>query len=96
VFAALNSIEMASLPWSLKKFSSDTSDAPFSKQIDEFLSDRLKHLEQVLAGREWLAGSFSIADILIADVLRLVDRFNGLEKYPACKKYLARHRPTGV
>jgi hypothetical protein len=27
----------------------------------------------VLAGREWLAGIFSVADILMADVLRLVD-----------------------
>jgi glutathione S-transferase len=31
----------------------------------------------VLSGREWLAGAFSVADILMADVLRLVDRFDG-------------------
>ena len=90
LFAALNSVEMASLPWAIKKFSKDTSDAPFSKQVDEFLNGRLKHLDEVLAKREWLAGSFSVADILMADVLRLVDRFDGLAKYPACLKYLSR------
>ena len=58
--------------------------------MDEFLKARLKHLEPVLAGREWLAGSFSIADILMADVVRLVDRFDGLAGYLACRDYVAR------
>ena len=35
-------------------------------------------MEGVLTGREWLAGAFSVADILMADVLRLVERFDGL------------------
>ena len=47
-------------------------------------------MEPVLAGREWLAQSFSVADILMADVLRLVDRFDGLANYPACRHYVAR------
>src|SRR5881392_3104424 len=51
---------------------------------------RLKHMETVLAAREWLVGRFSVADILMADVLRLVDRFGGLADYPACKTYLER------
>jgi glutathione S-transferase len=73
-FAALNSVEMASLPWALLKF----------------IKLRLKHVEPVLAGREWLAGSFSVADILMADVLRLVDRFDGLAGHPACRDYVTR------
>jgi len=45
----------------------------------------------VLAGRAWLAGGgFSVADILMADVLRPVDQFDGLAAYPACRDYLAR------
>ena len=44
----------------------------------------------MLAAREWLAGSFSIADILMADVLRLVDRFDGLAGHGACRAYVAR------
>ncbi|HZB92778.1 MAG TPA: glutathione S-transferase family protein [Stellaceae bacterium] len=98
VFAALNSVEMASLPWAILVFSGDTGDTPAGKRLDAFLKARLQHLEPVLAGREWLAGSFSVADILMADVLRLVDRFGGLERYPACGDYVARAtaRPSFV
>jgi glutathione S-transferase len=90
LFAALNSVEMASLPWSLFKFSGDTGELPGWRLFDQFLKARLQHMEPVLAGREWLAGAFSVADILMADVLRLVDRFDGLATYPACRDYVAR------
>ena len=91
VFAALNSVEMASLPWSLFIFSGNIGDTPGWKLFDEFLhKHRLKHMEAVLAEREWLAGTFSVADILMADVLRLIDRFDGLANYPACRDYVAR------
>jgi glutathione S-transferase len=90
LFAALNSVEMASLPWSLFKFGGQTGDTKGFKQFDDFVKLRLSRLEPVLAGREWLAGSFSIADILMADVLRLVDRFDGLAESPACKAYVTR------
>jgi len=91
VFAALNSVEMASLPWSLFISTDNTGDTPGWKLIDGFLHQhRLKHMETVLAKREWLAGQFSVADILMADVLRLVDRFDGLADYPACRRYVAR------
>jgi len=91
LFAALNSVEAASLPWSLLKFSDEKSDTPAAKTFEDFLTKhRLAHLEPVLAKREWLAGTFSIADIMMADVLRLIDRFGGLVKYPACRDYLAR------
>ena len=90
LFAALNSVEMASLPWSLFKFSGDTGDTSGWRLFDQFLTSRLQHMETVLAGGEWLAGRFSIADILMADVLRLVDRFDGLTDHPACRGYVAR------
>jgi glutathione S-transferase len=90
LFAALNSVEMASLPWSILAFSGNTGDTPGWKRLDEFLKARLQHLEPVLAGCEWLAGSFSVADIVMADVLRLVDRFDGLAGHPACRDYVAR------
>ncbi|HEX7871716.1 MAG TPA: glutathione S-transferase family protein [Sphingobium sp.] len=90
LFAALNSVEMASLPWALAKFSDDTADTPAWQRLDGFLTLRLQRMEPVLAQREWLAGTFSIADILMSDVLRLVDRFDGLADYPACRAYLAR------
>jgi glutathione S-transferase len=90
LFAALASVEAASQPWSFFKFSGDTEETQIRKFFDAFLEARLKHMETVLAGRGWLAGSFSVADILMADVLRLVDRFGGLAAYPACKDYVAR------
>jgi glutathione S-transferase len=98
LFAALNSVEMASLPWSILTFFGDTVDTPGRKSLDTFLESRLQHLESVLAGREWLAGAFSVADILMADVLRLVDRFDRLSGYPACRDYVSRAtaRPSFV
>jgi glutathione S-transferase len=90
LFAALNSVEMASLPWSLFKFSGDTGELSGWRLFDQFLKARLQHMEPVLAGSEWLVGAFSVADILMADVLRLVDRFDGLATYPACREYVAR------
>lgn len=46
-----------------------------------------------MAGRD-----FSIADILMSDVLCLVDRFEGLAEHPACREYVARAtaRPSFV
>lgn len=98
LFAALNSVEMASLPWGLLKMSDSADETPAWKFLDGFLTLRLKRMEPVLAEREWLAGSFSIADILMADALRLVDRFDGLADYPACRAYVARatSRPSFV
>jgi glutathione S-transferase len=98
LFAALNSVEMASLPWSIFQFSGNTGDTPGWRLLADFLNARLRHMEPVLAGREWLAGTFSVADIAMADVLRLVDRFDGPAAYPACRAYVERAtaRPSFV
>jgi glutathione S-transferase len=91
LFAALNSVEAASLPWSILVFSGESHESPAWKSLDGFLKvHRLQRMEPLLAGREWLAGTFSVADILMADVLRLVDRLDGLAEYPACRNYVAR------
>jgi glutathione S-transferase len=90
VFGALNSVEMASLPWTILKLTGNAGDTPAAKPLNDFLKLRLNRMEPVLAGREWLAGSFSVADILMSDVLRLVDRLDGLMDHPACRDYVAR------
>lgn len=90
VFAALNSVEMASLPWTMSKFMGHPTDTAAWKFVDDFLKLRLKHMETVLAEREWLAGPFSVADILMSDVLRVVDGFDGLGDSPVCRAYVAR------
>jgi glutathione S-transferase len=90
IFAALASVEAASQPWSFFHFSGQTADNSMYKFFDDFLNSRLKHMEAMVAKDEWLVGAFSIADILMADVLRLINRFDGLANYPECRAYLTR------
>ena len=91
VFAALNSMEMATVPWSLYKFMGENGDTWAPRFFGDWVEKRLGHLNAVLAAREWLAaGRFTVADIAMADVLRLVDRFEGLKDHPACKAYVER------
>ncbi|MCW3849579.1 glutathione S-transferase family protein [Sphingomonas sp. LB-2] len=98
VFAALNSIEMATQPWALMRFWDIPGDNIVRERFDGWVPMRLAQMDALLAGREWLVGDFSIADILMADVLRLVDRFDGLAEYPACKAYVTRatERPAFI
>ncbi|WPZ36429.1 glutathione S-transferase family protein [Thalassobaculum sp. OXR-137] len=90
VFAALNSVEAAVQPWILYKFTGDTTQTPGRQLMDTFIAGRLKHMETVLGDREWLGRSFSVADILMADVLRVTDMFDGLAEHPVCRAYVAR------
>lgn len=99
LFAALASVEAASQPWSFFKFSGNTEEASMWPFFEGFLNQhRLPNMETVLARREWLSRTFSAADILMADVLRLVDRFDGLAAFPACRAYVTRAtaRPSFV
>jgi len=90
LFAALNSVEMATLPWVMFNFMGFTGDAPTWRWIDDFVKLRLSRMEPVLAKGEWLACSFSIADIMMTDVLRVLNRFDGMKDHPACRAYVAR------
>lgn len=91
VIAALNSVDLPSQPWALFRFMNFPGESPESKFVDGFLKARLDRMEAVLAGREWLvAGRFTVADLLMADVLRQVNRFDGLASHPACHAYVAR------
>ena len=91
VIAALNSVDLPSQPWALFRFMGYPGEAPEAKFVDDFLRARLERMETVLAGREWLAaGRFTVADLLMADVLRQVHRFDGLANFPACRAYVLR------
>lgn len=82
--AALNSIEMAAVPWWFVGLSG--GDNP----LTPWLSRRLDQLEAVLAAREWLAaGRFTVADLLMADVLR-VPAVRARGDRPASEAYVAR------
>lgn len=90
IFAALNSVEPAVLPFTLFKFLKDDVETPARAALDKFLAKRLDHMEDVLAGRAWLAGSFTVADILMSDILRLVIHLGGLQRHPKCQDYVER------
>jgi glutathione S-transferase len=91
VIAALNSVDLPSQPWALFRFMGFPGESPEAKFVEDFLKARLERMDAVLAGREYLAaGAFSVADLLMADVLRQVDRFDGLVEYAACREYVVR------
>jgi glutathione S-transferase len=91
VIAALNSVDLPCQPWALFRFMGFPGEAPEAKFVEEFLKMRLDRMEAVLTGREWLAcDRFSVADLLMADVLRQVDRFDGLANHPNCSAFVAR------
>ncbi len=91
VIAALNSVDLSSQPWALFRFMGFPGEGPEADFVDGFLKARLDRLEAVLIGREWLAGGrFSVADLLMADVLRPVELFDGLANFPACRAYVGR------
>jgi len=84
-FAALNSIEMVSVPWWFLKLSGQ-DDNPLGSWLDK----RLAQLESVLAGRDWLAaGRFTVADLIMADVLR-IPKVRARGDRPATEAFVAR------
>lgn len=91
VIAALNSVDLPGQPWAMFRFMGLPGGSPESEFVDSFLKARLDRMEAVLAGREWLvADRFTVADLLMADVLRPVNRLDGLAHHPACHAYVAR------
>ena len=84
-FAALNSIEMVSVPWWFLKLSGH-EDNPLGGWMDK----RLVQLESVLAGRDWLAADrFTVADLIMADVLR-TPKLRAHGDRPATEAYVTR------
>lgn len=55
-----------------------------------FMEKRLGDTEKALGNREWLAGPFSIADIVMVTVLRELRHTDILAAYPALTAYKAR------
>ena len=89
--AALNSIEMVTVPWWFLKMSGDEDN-----KLVGWMGKRLGQLEQVLDDREWLAADrFTVADLLMADVLR-VPALRSYGDRPATEAYVARvtNRPA--
>jgi glutathione S-transferase len=85
VVAALNSIEMVTVPWWFLKMSGVKDN-----KLAGWVEKRLNQLENVLGDREWLvAGRFTAADLLMADVLRVSD-VRAFGDRPATEAYVKR------
>lgn len=83
--AALNSIEMASVPWWFLEVTGAAENP-----ITGWLEGRLAHMEDIFKAREWLAADrFTVADLLMADVLR-VAKLRAFGNRPATEAYVAR------
>jgi len=83
--AALNSIEMVTVPWWFLRISGDKDN-----KLTDWVAQRLGQLEDVLSEREWLAADrFTVADLLMADVLR-VPEVRAFGDRPASEAYVAR------
>jgi len=89
--AALNSIEMVTVPWWFLEVTGAKDN-----HLTRWLESRLDHMESVLTAREWLAaGRFTVADLLMADILR-VARIRSFGNRPATESYVTRitERPS--
>ena len=85
IIAALNSIEMVTVPWWFISLSD-----PENNSLEDWMASRLIHLDAVLAAREWLADDrFTAADLLMADVLR-VPKLREFGQFPALRSYVDR------
>jgi glutathione S-transferase len=85
MIAALNSLEMVTVPWWFLKMSGDKDN-----KLVGWMSQRLNQLEKLLGDREWLvADRFTAADLLMADVLRVSD-VRSFGDRPATEAYVTR------
>jgi glutathione S-transferase len=83
--AALNSIEMVTVPWWFLSIGGHEGNG-----LTGWMSQRLGHLERILSEREWLAADrFTVADLLMADVLR-VPKVRAFGDRPGTEAYVAR------
>jgi glutathione S-transferase len=92
VFAALNSVEiwiqqLASLDFFHAK--SEWTKA-WRPQIEKLTRDRLGMLERVLDGKDYLEGRFTVGDLMMADVLRIIDHTDLVDAYPHLGAYKRR------
>lgn len=97
LIAALNSVEPPAMQWAEAKFFA--RDEALAARYENTLRARLKLLQDALAERQWFAGgNFTIADLMMADVLRAPANNGMLDDLPGLASYLERatSRPAYV
>ncbi|WP_299358061.1 glutathione S-transferase [uncultured Paracoccus sp.] len=89
VISALNTVELWALPWLVARFFE--KDEAAATKASVLMNERLRQMNAVLEGRDWLvADRFTAADIIMADVLRPVHDLGALADFPAAAAYVTR------
>jgi glutathione S-transferase len=92
LFAALNSVEisiqqLASLDFFHAK---EEWTKEWRPQIEKLARDRLAMLEKALDGKDYLEGKFTVGDLMMADVLRILDDTKLVDAYSQLSAYKQR------
>lgn len=97
LIAALNSVEITSACWMglvlAGRISGAFGPAPSAgvlRHAQDAMQAKLRGLEPCLQERDWIAGTFSVADILMADVLRIPHAEGQLQAHPSLTSYVSR------
>jgi glutathione S-transferase len=92
LFAALNSVEpVISRIVAYDIFNKDADWAPAARESALGLCrKKLSRVNDALAGKEWLAGQFSVADIAMVTVLNNIRHTDLVAEYPSLAAYKAR------
>ncbi|MGX0976915.1 glutathione S-transferase [Roseovarius sp. MBR-51] len=97
LFAALNTVEIASAIWLYKVLAERWPEffgPPTGEESKTFawqaLKTKLSELQAVMQGHDWIAGDFSLADIAMVDTLRVLAGEGVLNDMPVLSAYVAR------
>jgi glutathione S-transferase len=92
LFSALNSVEPFVQRIALYDlFHKDKPWVPEARELSvELCRKRLGRLDAALDGKDWLAGSFSVADIAMVTVLNILRHTDLVAQFPALAAYKAR------
>ncbi|MFU0507434.1 glutathione S-transferase family protein [Pseudaminobacter sp. NGMCC 1.201702] len=97
LIAALNSVEITSSVWmemTMAERMPDVFGSPSTPEAIEHarqnMNGKLDALEKLMTDRNWIAGTFTAADIMMVDVLRIPQSWDQLNNYPALTDYVDR------
>lgn len=91
VFSALNTVE--NYVQQLGSIISSFKDTAWAKehrpQVEQLVRLRFDQLAHALGDKDYLEGRFTVGDLMMADVLRIIDSTGIINDYPALKAYKA-------
>jgi glutathione S-transferase len=92
VFSALNTIEPAVQELgSIIFFHKEAAWAKERRpQVEQFLRLRLQQLADALGDKDYLEGRFTVGDLMMADVLRIIESTGIINEYPTLVAYSRR------